>query len=358
MGKKQKVNFAVLSLEIGAVNAEGKIHVLPAGRFRGNDGRPYECESWYLDAQLAQRLIEKLAGAKKDKMIDYEHQTLYTRENGKPNPAAGWLTDYEWVEGKGLFASPNWTKVARDQIDNDEYRYLSPVFLYDLSGNVIELVNAALTNTPALDELDPVALAALSQNFQFQQEQEPMNEALKALCKLLGLPEAATDAEQVAALNQLADKVSGGTGGVAACSKTLIQYLDDEAVRVAALSAQTVDPTRFVSISDAQALQTQVAALSSRLAGYDKKEHDQLVQAALSDGRLFPSQKTWAEGQSTEVLTAFLSATPAMPSFKGNQPVVIDAASGKSLSEAEVAVCSQMGMSHEDFIKAREAESN
>ena len=42
------------------------------------------------------------------------------------------------------------------------YRYISPVFQYTAAGDILNLLPPALTNTPALDQLDPVALAAAS----------------------------------------------------------------------------------------------------------------------------------------------------------------------------------------------------
>ncbi|STO81912.1 bacteriophage Mu I protein GP32 [Glaesserella parasuis] len=33
-------------------------------------------------------------------MIDYEHQTLFIAENGKGNPAAGWIVRAEYISGE------------------------------------------------------------------------------------------------------------------------------------------------------------------------------------------------------------------------------------------------------------------
>ncbi len=36
-------------------------------------------------------------------MFDYEHQPLYVAENGKGNPAAGWMVNAEYISGQGIF---------------------------------------------------------------------------------------------------------------------------------------------------------------------------------------------------------------------------------------------------------------
>ncbi|WP_338299071.1 phage protease, partial [Escherichia coli] len=95
--------------------------------------------------------------------IDYEHQTLRAVNNGKPAPAAGWFSQVEWREGAGLYAiGVEWTENAAAMIAAGEYKFISPVFGYNKRGEVIELLHAALTNTPALDGMDAVMLAAAS----------------------------------------------------------------------------------------------------------------------------------------------------------------------------------------------------
>ena len=117
-------------------------------------------------------------------MVDYEHQTLFTAQNGQPNPASGWLSGFEWIDGKELYAEVQWTAAAKQRIAGGEYRYISPVFQYTPAGDILSLLPPALTNTPALDQLDPVALAAASRllnTLQPSQKDEAMNEAQKLM---------------------------------------------------------------------------------------------------------------------------------------------------------------------------------
>lgn len=148
--------------------AGNEFQLFPAGEFRTGDGRPKEIAAWVMTSQIAQRLIDAFKAKKNPMLVDYEHQTTLTRANGKPAPAAAWVHGLEWREGKGLFAvDVKWTEAARCSIQADEYRYISPVFHYNKgTGEVLELLNAALTNNPALDGME--AAVALRMEFEAQ----------------------------------------------------------------------------------------------------------------------------------------------------------------------------------------------
>jgi len=94
--------IAALSFEVGA---DPKcFRLFPAGEFRARDGRPTDAPTWRMDAQIAQHLIDQVAAAGVDYVIDYHHQTLLAEKNGQPAPAAGWFDALEWHEGYGLYA--------------------------------------------------------------------------------------------------------------------------------------------------------------------------------------------------------------------------------------------------------------
>jgi phage I-like protein len=58
-----------------------------------------------------------------------------------------------------LFAiDVGWTERASQMIETGEYRYISPVFLYDKkTGAVTRLLHAELINNLALDGIDTIA---------------------------------------------------------------------------------------------------------------------------------------------------------------------------------------------------------
>ncbi len=148
------------SLSIGALNSQSWQQLLPAGYFSAVDGRPHDVPSrkWFLDAIHAQLLINKAQLTVNDLVIDYEHQTLNSEQNGQPAPAAGWFkSEIEWREGSGLWIRPRWTQKAIDFIRQGEYRFLSAVFTYDKKTGIPQsLHSAALVNRAGLDGMQSV----------------------------------------------------------------------------------------------------------------------------------------------------------------------------------------------------------
>jgi phage I-like protein len=97
----------------------------------------------------------------RDMVIDYEHQSMggeFAAPEGKA-PAAGWVKSMalEAVPGEGIYANVEWTSRAQQMLAAREYRYLSPVVLVRKSdGIVVDIVSAALTNTPAIRGMRPI----------------------------------------------------------------------------------------------------------------------------------------------------------------------------------------------------------
>ena len=86
-----------------------------------------------------------------DLVIDYEHATPQVEAGGAAKaPAAGWIKGLRYVKGEGLYADPvEWTEGAAAEIAAREYRYSSPVILYDEETKAIKkLHSVALTNKP------------------------------------------------------------------------------------------------------------------------------------------------------------------------------------------------------------------
>ncbi|MCL1860688.1 MAG: phage protease [Proteobacteria bacterium] len=155
--------LAALTLEL--VPSDGdivptEVHLLPRGPFRAVDDRPHECPNWLLDERIAAKVIACAEAKVNDTLIDYEHQSLNSGMNGQPTPAAGWFRALEWRD-TGLYATGvKWTARARQMIAAREYRYISAVFHYlPRTGEVLDIVSVALTNTPALDGLEALAAA-------------------------------------------------------------------------------------------------------------------------------------------------------------------------------------------------------
>lgn len=91
--------------------------------------------------------------------VDYEHQALATPP--VEAPAAAWF-DLE-LRADGLYAvGVKWTQRASGQITAGEYNFFSPAFSVEYEGDmprVSELINVALTNLPAMKQLQPLIAA-------------------------------------------------------------------------------------------------------------------------------------------------------------------------------------------------------
>jgi len=198
---KQNLNLTQIGIAACALNRtpNGRVQILPDGVFKTLDGRPNGLPGFVV--KNPEKLLALAAAQKNDFVIDYEHQTLNAESNGKPNPAAGWFNGsaIQYVPGEGFFAEAvNWTGTATSFIENDEYRYLSPVFEYDKkTGEVLRLLHFGLVNTPAIDGMLEAAVAAFSQSLQTDPGGYPVN---KELLKHLGLAEGADDAAVLAAV--------------------------------------------------------------------------------------------------------------------------------------------------------------
>lgn len=326
--------------------ANGHIQLFPFGRFYPADGRAEGAGGWYVDDSNGYALADSINALDIDLMIDYEHQTLYLEKNGQGNPAAGWIKQVEYRPNEGLFAEVAWTDKAASQIKSGEYRYISPLFIPDSTGRVVSVLNAALTNRPALHNL--AEAFALSQQFkQFNQpEGQPM---LKLLQQLFDAPNA-TEAEITEKLTAL----SAAKGSSQVALSAVYDALKTESDKAVALSAQVEnpDPSKYVALSQMQTVQAELNQLKAQMAA-DKA--DALITAALSDGRLLPAQKAWAENLGKSNLTAlseYLATTTPNAALGGMQAKEEPTDKPVALSAEELAAAKMLGMSEVEFIKA------
>jgi len=351
--KTRSTAIAVCSFAIKPGNA---LQIFPASDFRGSSGRPLGLKSWKINGDIAQKIIALVAAKANDLLIDYEHQTLETENNGQEAPASGWIkrASLEWREGEGLFANDyKWTAKAKGYIDGDEYRYLSPVFSYNKkTGEIIDLLHIGLVNTADIDGMDQVAAAKFSNQPNNQEIQ--MDEELK---KLLGLSKDATQEEVIAACKAIQDKNEANETEIVAL-KAKVQEGNTE---VAALKATSgiVDPAKFTPNEVVEELKTQVAALKLSV---DKGEVDDLVTVALKNGQLIPAQEKWARDLAKQhgvaALKSYVDSAPEIAALKGQQTDgrTFDKDGKATLTADEIAICKQLNISEDDYANSLEDE--
>ncbi|MEI6745543.1 MAG: phage protease [Methylococcaceae bacterium] len=319
--KKELITLAACSTDLGGT-VPTEIQLTPAGIFKAKDGRPVGLNGWILNNENAQAVVQ-LANSQADAfVIDYEHQTLYAKQNGQPAPAAGWFSDLQYREGLGLFATKiEWTETAALAIQAKEYRYISPVLQFNpKTGEVIKVLMAALTNNPALDSMKD--LCALATDYFSTQQDSKMEEIDKLKARIAELETQLAEAKKTAAC---------------------------------AVEVPTVDLSQHVPVAAVLELQQEIAALNSRI---NQNAVDDLVKVGLSDGRITPALSDWAKSLSHEALSAFLDKATPIAALSGTQTGGTPPAGEPEpeLTPEEIAVCSAMGIAHDQFIATKGAK--
>ncbi|HHK6175895.1 TPA: phage protease [Haemophilus influenzae] len=337
-----KLTVAACSFEIDKAKY-GRIQLLPYGKFRATDGRPTDVEAWYVTDTNGADVVALANNQRNPLPIDYEHQIIHSLKNGKEAPSAGWM-EYFYFTPQGIFADVRWTDKAADYIKNGEYRYISAVFAYDTEGYVRKIFHAALTNTPALDGMEEAMVAA---SVNLLQEDNPMNKKLlAALCALFALKADASEAD----ITEKVTALSAAKGDSSVDVLDVYAKLAEKEQSVAALSTQVgnPDPAKFVPVEQVAALQADFNALKTSVEA-DKKAA--LITAALSQGKLAPALKDWAQSLSVEALSAYLEKAPAMAALSGEPQAKGDPEQKvMALSAAESAAAKALGLSEKDYM--------
>ena len=355
-------SFTLGDISTQQPNTNGRylLQFTPGQDFTPSDGRPMDVPAWRINTAIATQVINRFNAAQ-PLVIDYEHQTLHKETNGQPAPAAGWIHGLRWVEGSGLFAEVELTARALQEISAGEYRYFSPVFLYSPeTGEVLKATMGALTNNPAIHGMQALNAMQAAASAQFSTPQtipseDFMNPTLKALLATLGLPETTTEQAALTAVQSHKDTAEASRTALA------LKAEDGATAVTAACSALTTkapDPAQFVPVATVTAMQVQLAVLTAKV---QADEVDKLIQPALADGRLLPAMEPWARDlgkTNVAQLTAFLQAAQPVAALSGTQTggkAPTQATGAHGLSQGEMAACTAMGITPEDFAKTKAA---
>jgi phage I-like protein len=366
----------IVALTVALSHPEGNIGkltvVIPYGKFEAPDGALKGVGPWTINNEQGRKLAKSIT---KDILIDYEHQSILSLSNGKEAPAAGWAKDFEWIDDVGLTANTvQWTSKAANMIRENEYRYLSPVFNQNADKVPHSLISIALTNSPAL-QLPSVALTRGYTN-------------MKDILNYLKMPESSTEddvinhlktkeADVVALTSTLKSEVVALTSTlkseVAALTSTLkseVTPSTDTASTVVALSTlknilsalglpdtageseiiNTIKSIKEVPTAALQALQQEVTALKQ---GEIDRERKELIQVALSDGRLLPYLQDWANSIDLKDLKSFVENAKPIVALSSMQSPGMKEPERGSLSEIDESICNQMNLNREDYLKMK-----
>lgn len=344
-----KLTVAACSFEIDKAKY-GRIQLLPYGKFRATDGRPTDVEAWYVTDTNGADVVALANNQRNPLPIDYEHQIIHSLKNGKEAPSAGWM-EYFYFTPQGIFADVRWTDKAADYIKNGEYRYISAVFAYDTEGYVRKIFHAALTNTPALDGMEE-AMVAASVNL-LQEDNSMDKKLLAALCALFALKADASEAD----ITEKVTALSAAKGDSSVDVLDVYAKLAEKEQSVAALSTQvgTPDPAKFVPVEQVAALQADFNELKTSVEA-DKKAA--LITAALSQGKLAPALKDWAQSLSIEALTGYLDKATPIAALAGGHQANKDPDKGNvaALTAEQQAAAKMLGMNDADYIKKYQSQ--
>ncbi|WP_027360254.1 phage protease [Desulforegula conservatrix] len=291
------------------------VRLMPPGpEIKGRDGR-----SWRMDDPAS--LVAAFNSDSRDIPLDFEHSTELQAPKGLPAPAAAWFKELKVDADGGISGRADWTQSGRNAVESKEYRYISPVFVFDrATGRVVRITSAALTNQPNL------RLEALNH----QQTHEQGEAVMKKVFEALGLPEGSDEDKALNAVSALKAKADGQ-------APSLDKYVprpDFDAMTQRALNAEKL--------------------LKEGAQAQLDKEIDDEVAKALEAGKITPSTADYHRAMcridgGLDRFREFVKVAPEIAGVSGLDKKKPESSAG--LSDEEKAVCRNLGISEEDYLK-------
>lgn len=336
------------------------IPILPLGHVKSQKG------DFNVDEESFQLMKDHMMQRGIDIVVDYEHQTL----DNVQAPAGGWIKEI-YLQDKTIAAKVEWTEAAKKYLGNKEYRYLSPVVLVRKADDkAIVLHSVALTNTPAIDGMFPIINSIDLDQYEDQAHQGGKKTMdLKALAKLLGLPEDSTEENIMAAIKETLGEVEKLKDETKKDSNGNPQN-DPEAIVVDEKKAQEVVANKLIlsllslkedaKVDDVAAAivglkkvggsyEKEFLALKDRIA---KDDADKAVMLALKAGKISAAQKEWATEYALKDPSGFTKFVDKAPKTVPVGELELETKANKSeLDESTLVVCKILGVSKEDIEK-------
>lgn len=335
------------------------IHLVPAGTFRGTDGRgPYSLPENINELISASMAAGKLA-------VDENHATDLAAKQGHSAPARGWIVELE-SRSDGIWGKVEWTQSGKALLEDHAYRGISPVIALEKnSRRVVQILRASLTNAPNLN------LTHLHHS-----GSQDMN-LLEQLRAALGLKAEATETEVLAAVTTANTAVAAHSAnwkkiveaaGLKADAKAddLVTHLQSSAADLAKLGEAAgikdgVTVEKLVTHLQAQGgtgdektiidLQTRLTSLQTQVA---KDKATDAIDKAIADGKpIKPLRDRYIERHMKDP-AGVQQELDALPSLHagGVQPgrQAVDQTEA-SLDGDELQVCELMGIDPKEFAK-------
>lgn len=287
--------------------------------------------------------------------IDLEHATEVKAPEAEPAPAVGWVVAMEVRDG-AIWGQVEWTEEGAWLLRSRQYRFLSPAFLHDEDGLVIEILSAGLTNRPALK------LPELAQH----QGERTMD---KKLLELLGLDENATPQQVAEAVRAMKQKGQEQVEALEAKDQELAtarqeaeaqgKKLQETEQQLATARAQVPGLDKFVPRADYDALKGEVSKLQEQVQAQTtstlNQEIDREIDQALKAGKITPATKDYhlasckQEG-GLERFREFVKTAPVVgqPATSFDDPPP-SSGGGKGATPEDLAIARVAGITEEQF---------
>lgn len=314
-GNAIDIDLGTLVAQNAELGTETREHfVAPWGEVAFRDGR----QPLQVNDITESMLPELFARRSIDMFVDRDHQIIYY---GRQVKAAGWVKAMRVQppsgalnDRPGIYATIEWTPAGFKEVKDKEYRYFSPIFIFDsASRTVVSFFNITVTNDPAMADAKPIqdALAAsfgaafdgLDASQTQTKEENAMNEEqLKQLRAAFGLPADADATAVIAAANQ-------SVSIVAATSTALTidpDKLTPEAIALVVASQKAKAEASEASDPDVVELKTRVARMEAERfvdsLGVAPAARDKAIAYAMAEGH-----------EACKSLLESLSATSGVP---------------------------------------------
>ena len=390
-------------LEIGSIPRE--IKLISYGVTDTTKG-PY-----ILDEDSAKIVLSRFKSRGLQLFFDYNHNSLdpQTPEQGE---SAGWFKLE--LRQDGIWAVDiEWTEDAKSRIADRKYKYISPVIVLDDKNRVIRLINVALTNLPATDNLSPLTL---EEEIEFKEEEkkivvntdtnpihlklsgDEMKQKLAVLDETMDFLTAlgmhcskalianAGDEDMIS----LIDKIHGSVQKMSVLVKDCRMQLDpngiynarpesyykfsDKTEELASLSEEVKSITgaekfdeqvmvlkahrdsieRIETLAEMnKSLQAEIVVLKERSARVEKEE---LISLAIRDMKLMPKLKDWAMTLSMDQLKAYVSAAPSISIGKISDNKVVEPTTFQvqvELTESDLKMIQEHGLDKVKFLEEK-----
>lgn len=326
-------NLRTAAIQIG-LNADASlpdwIELVKVGRMEGRDGR------WFVNDK-PEDVIATFVARKVDIVIDWEHASEV--KFAERVPAAGWVTELQVRDG-AIWGRVRWTEQGASDVKSGTYRYISPSFYIEKKTNrVTQLASVALVHQP---NLDLKALSSENPPSENPSQHKEIPMPLAKIARELGLNEAANEDQVLAELQKLksSEKLALQRAEAPELSK-FVPRADFDAMEKRAMNAEA-----FQTETTANALKARAEAAVNR---------------GLTEGKITPATKDYYLAQckseaDLKNLEDFLGkALPVIaPGVTPTPPA--GAVGTAALNAEEKAVCKQLGLTEEEFLKSKNSQ--